>query len=340
MREEKMVDGISDRSIPTPFIWRRVHSLTGLWLTLYLVEHLIVNSQAALWIGEDGSGFIRFVNFLESLPYLQIVEIGLIGIPLLVHGGWGIKRALTAKANAWNRSGRAPSLSQYGRNRAFSWQRITAWILLIGIIAHVVQMRFLDYPRTAQLGGEKQSMVKITFDEGLYTLAARLKATLYTPEEIAEMAKKIEGSPREELPIQDMPLGDGKRPIPFQVEKQQELNAIQQREEEKGWVETLSAFRLKTDQVVAVTTHPGPAMLLSLRDTFKSPLMAIFYTIFVLAAAFHAFNGFWTFLISWGVILSMSSQKIMSKMSWVGTLLLSLLGLVAIWCSYWINLRW
>ena len=60
--------GTQASSISTSFIWRRVHSLTGFWLVLYLIIHLITNSQAALWIGDDGSGFVRLVNSLERLP--------------------------------------------------------------------------------------------------------------------------------------------------------------------------------------------------------------------------------------------------------------------------------
>ncbi len=291
------MDGSARRTIPTPFIWRRVHSLMGLWLVIYLTEHLLVNSQAALWIGDDGHGFVRLVNLLESLPYLQVVEVVLIGIPLLIHAVWGIKRIFVAKRNSGKSDGSKPSLGEYSRNRAFTWQRITSWVLLFGIIAHVVQMRFLDFPKKAVLNYQEQSMVKVNFDEGLYTLAPRLGVKLYSSSEIEQIEKS-------------------------------------------SWQETLSSFHLKKNQVVAVSATPGTAMLLTLRDTFKNPILAVLYTIFVLAAAFHAFNGFWTFLITWGVILSMPSQKSMTKVALVGVLVLSFLGLAAIWGSYWINLRY
>lgn len=115
--------------ISSPFLWRRVHSLMGLWLVIYLIEHLIVNSQAALWIDNDGNGFIRLVNSLESLPYLHVIEVVFIGIPLVIHGYWGVKRIFTAKGNSGKTDGTSPSLP-YGRNRAFNWQRLTSWILL------------------------------------------------------------------------------------------------------------------------------------------------------------------------------------------------------------------
>src|ERR1700680_135924 len=85
--------------IPKAFIWRRMHSLTGIWLVLFLMEHLLTNSQAALFIGEDGSGFVRAVNFLKNLPYLPVIEIVLLGIPLLIHGIWGIRYLWNAEYN-------------------------------------------------------------------------------------------------------------------------------------------------------------------------------------------------------------------------------------------------
>ncbi len=253
--------------VSNTFIWRRVHSLMGLWLILYLLEHLIVNSQAALWIGDHGSGFVRLVNSLESLPYLQVIEIVFIGVPLLIHGVWGIKRALSAKT----------SPLEYSRNRAFNWQRLTSWILLVGIVAHVVQMRFLQMPREVMVGYEKFYETRVSFDEGLLTLAPKVGVRL--------------------------------------------------------------APSLKANEVVVVAPSPGKAMLFMVRDTFKSPVMMVLYTIFVLAAAFHAFNGFWTSLITWGAILSYRSQKAMLPIAWFGIGLLSFLGLAAIWGSYWINLR-
>ena len=284
------------------FIWRRVHSLMGFWLVIYLTEHLIINSQATLWLGDDGAGFITFVNFLESLPYLQVIELLLIGFPLLVHGIWGIKRALSAKCNTL----------PYGRNRAFTWQRLSSWILLFGIIGHVAQMRFIDYPKKIEIGHQSHYLTKITFDPGLYTLAPRLGVTLHG-REIADASFSPSAAKW--------------------AKKQQEV------EQQNTFRKTLESYSLKDNEVVAESPSPGVAMLLSVRNTFKSPLMAIFYTIFVLAAAFHAFNGFWTFLITWGVILSYRSQKSMVPVSAIGIALLSFLGLAAIWGSYWINLR-
>ncbi len=256
------------------FAWRRIHSLMGLWLVIYLIEHLIVNSQATLWLGDDGIGFVRLVNSLESLPYLQVIEIIFIAIPLALHLIWGVKRALTAKTNAGGNDGKSPSLP-YGRNRSFSWQRITSWILLVGILGHVAQMRFLSAPK--EIRGEDATWytVRVTSDPGLESIAKRVHVQL----------------------------------------------------ESQG------------DQLIAKAKSPGKAMLFMVRETFKSPLWSIAYSIFVLAAAFHAFNGFWTSLITWGALLSYRSQKAFLPICWMGAGLLAFLGLTAIWGSYWLNLR-
>lgn len=317
-------------AVSSAFIWRRVHSLMGLWLVLYLMEHLLVNSQAALWLGDDGIGFIRLVNLIQSIPYLQVVETVLIGIPLAIHGVWGIKRALSAKTNSWKTSGKEPSLASYGRNQAFTWQRLAAWILLFGIVGHVLQMRFLEKPKEAAVDGKKSYFNRITFDQGLYTLAPRLGVMIYGPEQIASLISEKPPSPEKDFPA------DCKESLPREGDF---LQKIQKAKEEKQWIKTLASYRLKGDQVIAVSPDPGTGLLLMVRNAFKNPLLAALYTLFVLAAAYHAFNGFWTFLITWGVILSYRSQRAMIPVSVLGMGFLTFLGLAAIWGSYWMNLR-
>ncbi|MBU6382727.1 MAG: succinate dehydrogenase [Verrucomicrobia bacterium] len=256
------------------FAWRRIHSLMGLWLIIYLIEHLIVNSQATLWLGDDGIGFVRLVNLLEALPYLQVIEIVFIGVPFLLHGIWGVKRIFTSKRNIHSRDGSSPSLG-YERNRAYSWQRLTSWILLIGVLGHVAQMRFLLAPKEVRTDTEIWYTVPLKEDPGLGAVAKRLNITL----------------------------------------------------EPQG------------DEILAKAKSPGKAFLMMVRETFKSPFWCILYTVFVLAASFHAFNGFWTSLITWGVLLSYRAQRAFLPICWTGVGLLAFLGLAAIWGSYWINLR-
>lgn len=330
-----------------PFLWRRLHSLMGLWLVLFLCEHLLTNSQAALWLGEDGKGFVHFVNALHNLPYLQVIELVLLGIPFLIHMVWGVKYALTAKSNSRASDGSTPHIKS-PRNRAYSWQRITSWILLIGIIFHVGKFRFASYPETFSMGGKTSYLTPLNMDTGLYTLAERLHVTLYDKNAIAQAAEDLSKRSEEKVLLaakeeafdqEKYTLASGPTPEPYNTHTALILTAAQNYETSQSWVSTLQRYPLKNTQVVAASPDFGTATLLTVRDTFKSPLYVAFYTLFILAACFHACNGFWTFLISWGLVLKASAQK-----TWVGiTALLMLtllfLGLAAIWGSYWLNLQ-
>lgn len=299
-------------SIPRAFIWRRLHSLTGLFLTLYLFEHLLINSQAALWIGDDGSGFVRAVNSIQELPYLRLIEIFLLGVPILIHMVWGIQRLQTSASNSWQTDGAQPALPDYPRNKAYTWQRITSWILLVAIIAHVVHMRFYEYPASAKVGSEKSYMVRLDKDSGLDTLAPRLDFKLLDRAQI----ERLQVPPSSDNPI-------------AQQEHEQRLN----------WLEAVEKRPLKKGQVIAVTKNYGTAELLMVRETFKMPLMLALYTLFVLSACFHGFNGLWTFMITWGVTLTESSQRLMRILSTALMCLVAFMGLAAIWGTYWINLK-
>lgn len=275
---------MSTFSVPNAFIWRRLHSLMGLWLVLFLIEHLLTNSQAALWLGDNGKGFVDMVNMLHNLPYLEVIELTLLGVPFLIHMVWGVQYLMTAKPNSGSSDGSTPSLP-LRRNKAYSWQRITSWILLVGVLLHVAKFRFIEYPEKVHVGNETVYLTQITMDEGLPKVAERLGVKLYS--------------------------------TPF-LEKQ----------------------RIAPGHVIAASTDFGVASLLNVRNTFKSPLYIGLYTIFVLAACFHAANGFWTFLLTWGWVLKMSAQRAWTTVSVVIMAGLLFLGLAAIWGTYWLNLRY
>jgi len=322
----------AEKIVPKAFVWRRLHSLLGLWLVLFLFEHLITNSQAALWLGDDGIGFVRMVNLLYSLPYLQAVEIALLGIPILTHGALGIKYIFSAKMNSQKTDGTKPQM-KYGRNRAYSWQRYTSWILLFGLIFHVVQMRFLERPEKVARGNQDEYLAPLDLDDGLYTLAARLDVSLYSSNDILALEKETKMVPAFPEDFKSP------KPVRFNEEKEKKLIEIQTENEYTNWAHSLSNYKISDTQVVSSSKSPGVATLLSVRNTFKNPFMCILYTVFVLAAVYHAFNGLWTFMISWGAILSFRSQKKMVNFC-IGLMLLVLfLGLASIWGSYWINLR-
>lgn len=305
-------------AIPQAFVWRRLHSLMGLWLVLFLMEHLFVNSQAALLIGDDGKGFISSANTLESLPYLKVLELLLLGLPIFIHTVWGIKYLLTAKYNSFGNDGKSPYLPEYERNHAYTWQRITAWVLVLGILAHVIHMRFVERPISSEQGSESYYFVKVNHDKGLNTLAQRLNVQLYDGKMIQEAELGLSKS----------------RP-----ENNQNMLKEQAFHQDKETVDALKKHPLKPGQVIAVANNFGTAELLMVRETFKMPIMIVLYTLFVFAACYHAFNGLWTFLITWGVTLSQKSQRYMFKLATGLMVLIGFLGLAAIWLTYWINLK-
>src|SRR5262249_35214731 len=160
---------------------------------------------------------------------------------------------------------------------AYTWQRITSWILLIGIIAHVVHMRFMEYPASARQGSQHYYMVRVQADEGLYTLAKRLGVKLYDPQEIERLSVP---QPKTEEGV----LKQGPK----------DLLKVKKKKENQDWIKALEKRPLRKGEVITVSPDFGTAELLMVRETFKMPLMLALYTILVLSACFHGFNGLWT----------------------------------------------
>src|SRR5690606_7054631 len=103
------------------------------------------------------------------------------------------------------------------------------------------------------------------FDEGLYTLGPRLGVAFYPKNQIDEMQHKCIG-------LDTIPSVHGGE---YALQTAQEIALLQTAMQEKTWIEAMSGFCLKENQVVAAASTPGAVMLLNLRDTFKSPMMAI-----------------------------------------------------------------
>lgn len=298
MTEKENTLRIQAPPLPKAFIWRRWHSLTGLWLVGYLILHLFTNSQAALMVGEDAQGFIRAVNSIRELPFLPAIEIIFLAVPFLIHIYWGIIYLFNAKYNSYSSDGTKPSLPEYPRNHAYTWQRITSWILLVLITLHVIHMRFLEYPLSVHQDGKTFYLVRLNTDAGIQSVAKRFGVTLHNEE-----------------------------------------RGFQEKHPEETWLESFKSLPLGENQTVAVTPDFGTAELLMVRNTFQSPVMLFLYTVLVLSACFHAFNGLWTACIAWGVTLSPKSQRMMYKVAILLMIVVTFLGLAAIWGTYWVNLK-
>lgn len=322
-------------TVPTAFIWRRLHSLMGLWLVLFLMEHLLTNSQAALLLGESGRGFVRMVNALHNLPYLQAVEIFLLGVPFAIHMVWGIRYLFTAKFNSFPSNGSKPHL-KYGRNRAYTWQRITSWLLVIFLITHVVKFRFVEYPGAVNVGSTPTYFVKVGMDSGLYTVSQRLGATIYDEDALIQMGRNRSETALKAAAAQ---IRERSEDGSYRPNDEAILRATQEQEEKNRLYRALSSVQLKEREVLVAASDFGTATLFSVRDTFKNPWWVAFYTAFVLSACFHAFNGLWTSMLTWGWVLKVSAQKKALKFAITLMVLVAFLGLAAVWGTYFINLK-
>lgn len=112
------------------FFYRRLHSLLGVVpIGIFLVQHLVVNH----FIVYGRESFDKAANFMANLPFVLMLEIFVIYLPILFHAVLGVYIVFEAKNNV-RRYG-------YFRNWMFLLQRITGIITLIFIAWHVWETR-------------------------------------------------------------------------------------------------------------------------------------------------------------------------------------------------------
>lgn len=125
---------------------RRVHSLLGIIpIGLFLLEHMFTNSFAL----QGPEAFNRAVEILQSIPYLPIVEIILIFLPITIHALYGLWITYV--------SGSSILTYRYVHNWFFFLQRVTALITIAFLIWHVWVLRI-----SSILTGTKVSFATMT----------------------------------------------------------------------------------------------------------------------------------------------------------------------------------
>ena len=113
------------------FYLRRFHSFLGIFpVGVFFCEHVITNSLAFFYGPEK---FDEAVLFLQGLPFVLLMEIGIIGLPILVHGLLGFY--------IWWRSKSNPQHYSYTRSWLYFLQRWTGIVAFVFIIVHVWGMR-------------------------------------------------------------------------------------------------------------------------------------------------------------------------------------------------------
>ena len=96
----------------------------------------------------------------------------------------------------------------------------------------------------------------------------------------------------------------------------------------------LESRKINSNEVIAVSKSFGSLELLSVRETFQSVIMCLLYSVFVAAAVFHGFNGLWTFLITWGLILSRRAHSTGKTFSIGLMFIVGFLGFMSIWGTF------
>jgi succinate dehydrogenase / fumarate reductase cytochrome b subunit len=115
---------------------RKLHQLSGIVpLGIFLLEHFYTNSKAI----SGPAAFNEAVQDLQSIPYILLVEIGGIFIPLIYHAVYGLVITWEARPNNLN--------YPYPRNWFYLIQRITGIVLFFFIFFHVLNFRFGMIPR-------------------------------------------------------------------------------------------------------------------------------------------------------------------------------------------------
>jgi len=130
------------------FLLRRLHSLSGLVpIGLYVLIHLGINSFAAS--GPDV--YDGVAEFLESLPYLILIEIPFIWAPILFHAFYGLYIHARGQAN--------PIQYAYLNNWMYSLQRWSG-IAAFGFIGwHFWQTRLANYLYGVPIGFEMMAKI-------------------------------------------------------------------------------------------------------------------------------------------------------------------------------------
>jgi succinate dehydrogenase / fumarate reductase cytochrome b subunit len=136
---------------------RRLHSLLGVFpVGVYLFPHLLTNSSimwgrwlnsthlsaaqldqlAAAGMSADAGveTFQHEVNYIHGLPFLILIEIGVLFLPIALHALLGIWFALGASSNV-RRYG-------YQGNWRYTLQRLTGYLGVIFIFMHITSLRF------------------------------------------------------------------------------------------------------------------------------------------------------------------------------------------------------
>ncbi|HSN96751.1 MAG TPA: hypothetical protein VLS89_00590 [Candidatus Nanopelagicales bacterium] len=110
------------------FLLRKLHSLSGVIpVGGFMLFHLWTNAKAL----QGQERYDEAVAEISGMPYVPVLEIGLILLPLAFHAIYGVWLALGAKSNV----GKYP----YSRNWMYTLQRVTGIVAFGFIVFHLYE---------------------------------------------------------------------------------------------------------------------------------------------------------------------------------------------------------
>lgn len=113
------------------FVWHKLHSLTGIVpVGFYMIQHLTLNSFSLMGPGHFDA-VIKFFGELMPKHILWALEIGVLAIPILYHGIYGLFITQRAQSNVF-----LPKY-RHRENAMYTLQRYTGVALFLLLIAHV-----------------------------------------------------------------------------------------------------------------------------------------------------------------------------------------------------------
>lgn len=125
MSEPTRAPGLFHKS-RRPFLLRKLHSLTGVApVGGFMVFHLWTNAKAM----QGQARFDEAVSDIGHMPYVAVLEWGLILLPLFFHAIYGVKLALEAKPNNGSYT--------FSRNWMYTLQRVTGLLAFAFILFHL-----------------------------------------------------------------------------------------------------------------------------------------------------------------------------------------------------------
>lgn len=153
------------------FVLHKLHSLSGvLPIGLFMVQHLILNSYS-LRGPEEFNAVAKVIGYL---PFVALVEIGVIFVPILFHSIYGFMITAEMRANV--------GIYQYGRNWLYwlqRWSGVAAFFYMVfHIYSTTVTRRLYEFNNPGALGHEL-GFSAISYDAMAWRLADPLYLALY-----------------------------------------------------------------------------------------------------------------------------------------------------------------